>query len=165
MRLNGKKTLSTSLIRLSAPISVFCVTDLFRMEKLLLYLENVQICWKVIDARIWVWDEFEWQKARSTSSLTLSAPKKCSGEKLYFNGWTSLTGRHPYLLGQKDRPAQNWDRPAWNQDRPAWNRDFVLWTENKYQTNEGLIFELWPSTYLGRSFIPRLWYIQAKPTQ
>ena len=47
------------------------------MEKPLLYLEPQQysenekkIWWKVIDARLWVWDEFEWEKIALVKSFT-----------------------------------------------------------------------------------------------
>ena len=61
--------------------------------------------------------------------------------------------------------------------RPATNRDPLLQIEtdlpqieilsfeleNKCQPNEGLIFEMWPSIYLGMINILRKWYIKDKP--
>ena len=41
--------------------------------------------WKIcIAGRIWWWDEFKWQKSAPSDMNTLDAPKKCSGEKIYF---------------------------------------------------------------------------------
>ena len=44
------------------------------------------------------------KKARIASSMTLCAPKKCSGEEFYFAeiiGWTPLIEGHPHLTGKK----------------------------------------------------------------